>query len=132
MRRSEKQIPSSWKRINAKGVLACLVVVLVLSPVFIANAEALAKDGGKGFIPFMTHPLLRPWLHSAFVVFALCMVVLTVVSLLTDAPEESRLQGTTVKRLSFFTHEKVSLIKDYRLWFAIIVSITASMWWRWA
>jgi len=118
-----------WKRINSKGVMACLAAVLILSPLFIANAEALAKHTGKDFIPFMSLPLLRPWLHSAFVVFALCMVVLIVVSLLTRAPEESRLQGTTVQSTSFFKHEPVPLIKDYRLWFACIVIITASLWW---
>lgn len=118
-----------WKRINAKGVLACLLAVLVLSPIFIYNAEALAKTGGIGFIPFMEHPLLRPWLHSAFVVFALCMVVLIVVSFLTKAPDAARLEGTTVKSLAFFDHDKVPLLKDYRLWFAVIVVITATLWW---
>ncbi|MEI7901071.1 MAG: hypothetical protein WCK89_12535, partial [bacterium] len=119
-----------WKRINAKGVFACLAAVLVLSPLFIANAELLARQGGEGFLPFMTHPLLRPWLHSAFVVFALCMAVLVLVSLLTAAPEKSRLEGTTVNVLSFFTHERLPLMQDYRMWFAGIVIVTALLWWR--
>ena len=121
-----------WKRINAQGVLACLAAVLVLSPIFIANAEALARPDGVGFLPFMAHPLLRPWLHSAFVVFALCMVVLVTVSLLTQPPAAARLEGTTVKSLAFFDHEKVALVKDYRLWFALIVIVTATLWWRMA
>jgi solute:Na+ symporter, SSS family len=118
-----------WKRITSKGVLACLAAVLILSPIFIANAEALARPGGMGFLPFMAHPLLRPWLHSAFVVFALCMAVLIIVSLCTKAPDAAHLQGTTVKSLAFFEHDKVHPIKDYRLWFGVIVLITAGLWW---
>lgn len=118
-----------WKRITSKGVLACLVAVLVLSPIFIANAEALARPGGTGFLPFMAHPLLRPWLHSAFVVFALCMAVLIVVSLLTRAPDPARLQSTTVSSMAFFQHDPVPLLRDYRLWFAVIAVITTALWW---
>jgi solute:Na+ symporter, SSS family len=121
-----------WKRITSKGVLACLVAVLVLSPIFIANAEALARPGGTGFLPFMAHPLLRPWLHSAFVVFALCMTVLIGVSLLTRAPDPERLKNTTVSSLAFFDHDPVPLLRDYRLWFALIVIVTAVLWWRMA
>lgn len=118
-----------WKRTTAKGVLACLAAELILSPIFIANAEALARPGGKGFLPLMAHPLLRPWLHSAFVVFVLCMIVLVVVSGLTRKPEEARLRGTTVSSMESFRHERVALLKDYRLWFAAISVTTAALWW---
>lgn len=119
-----------WKRINAKGVYACLAALLLLCPVFICNAEMIAKSkAGTGFLPLMDHPLLRPWLHSAFVLFVLCMLVLVAVSLLTDRPAPQQLEGTTVDSLAFFKHEPQPLHKDYRLWFAVIAITTAALWW---
>jgi SSS family solute:Na+ symporter len=123
-----------WKRINAKGVYACLATMLVLVPVFIYNAglqaaDKLTKMPGHGFLPGMDHPLLRPWLHASFVVFIFCMIALVVVSGLTTRPAQRQLEGTTVQSLAFFDHEPMPIYKDYRLWFAVIAIVTASLWW---
>jgi SSS family solute:Na+ symporter len=117
-----------WKRINTPGVYACLGVLMVLCPLFIANAELIAK-GNSGFLPLMDLPLLRPWLHSAFILFLLCMAALVAVSLLTARPARRQFEGATVESLAFFRHDPMPLHKDYRLWFAAVATTTAVLWW---
>jgi solute:Na+ symporter, SSS family len=120
-----------WKRTNTAGVLACMAATLVLSPVMMLNNE-------MHFLPLMDHPYLRPWLHGAMLMSALCMVVLAVVSLLTPPPPAEKLVNTTVASLwskdaaSMAADEmlspRVAWYKDYRLWLSIVSAGTALAW----
>jgi len=112
-----------WKRTTAAGVVACLVTACIVCPLLMLN-------GQKDFLPFMRHPLLQPWLHAAMVSFAVCMVVLVAVSLLTRPPAPERLKGTTVTSLGGLLRagEAVPLLRDYRLWLGMIVAVTSLLW----
>jgi solute:Na+ symporter, SSS family len=120
-----------WRRANASGVLACMFAALVLCPLMMLNNE-------KHFLPFMNHPLLKPWLHGALLVGLICMVVLVTFSLLTTAPSPERLKNTTV--YSLWGTESQAMAedemmappscwwRDYRLWLTIVSVSTAVAW----
>jgi SSS family solute:Na+ symporter len=119
-----------WRRVNAQGVLACMGTALVLCPVMMLNNQS-------HFLPFMNHPLLRPWLHGAMLVALICMVVLVGVSLLTAPPPPEKLVNTTVHGLwgrdrdaetEALLHSKVSWWQDYRVWLTIVCLGTAWAW----
>lgn len=111
-----------WRRTTTAGVVACLVTACVVCPVLMANGQWL-------FLPFMEHPLLRPWLHAAMLGFALCMAVLVVVSLNTPATPADRLMNTTVGSLSSFAPNRQFLgRRDYRLLLAILLLVTTALW----
>ena len=82
-----------WNRTTSTGVLACLVTASVVCPLLMWNGQA-------HFLPFMDHPLLKPWLHAAMLAFAVCMVVLAAVSLMTQPTARERLETTTVHSLA--------------------------------
>ena len=120
-----------WRRANAPGVLACMFAALVLCPLMMLNNE-------KHFLPFMNHPLLKPWLHGAILVGLACMVVLVAVSLLTTPPPPEKLKNTTVHSLwgaeaqAMAEDEMMATVtcwyRDYRLWLTIVSVGTAIAW----
>ena len=79
-----------WKRINAQGVLACMLVSFVLCPVMLYNNQLKPEDQ---WFQFLNTPLLTPWLHRAMIVTALCVTLLVVVSLLTPQPAPAEAGG---------------------------------------
>jgi len=91
-----------WKRINAPGALASLLVGFVLGAArFILEvAYAGASLGGTvGYFVGMN------FLHFAILMFAVCVAVLVVVSLVTPAPEPRKVNGLTWQTVG----EKVDL-----------------------
>jgi len=120
-----------WKRTNTPSVLACMVAALILCPTMMLNNQ-------EHFLPFMNHPLLRPWLHGAMLVTLICMLVLVAVSLLTAPPPAAKLENTTVASLwgrgaKAFDEDdmmavKTPLFKDYRLWLTAVSVGTAIAW----
>ncbi|MGO8753514.1 MAG: hypothetical protein ACLQNE_46860 [Thermoguttaceae bacterium] len=119
-----------WKRATAAGVLACTAAVCVVAPLLMLN-------GQKHFLPFMEHPLLRPWLHSAMVAFAVCMLVLVAVSLLTKPTEKAKLARTTIygqadvqtQADASSGMDRVGPLRDYRLWLSALLAGTTVLWW---
>ena len=129
-----------WKRTTAAGVLACMAVTCVVEPLAMLNGE-------KHFLPFMEHPLLRPWLHSAMAAFVICMIVLVGVSLLTSPTVEAKLMRTTIYghgepegrsqvvsnlaplARSSAESDRGSPLRDYRLWLAALLAGTTVLWW---
>ncbi len=111
-----------WKRTTTAGVLACLVTASLICPLLMWNGQA-------HFLPFMEHPLLRPWLHAAMLAFAVCMVVLVAVSLGTKSAAREQLETTTVRSLaSLNAGTGMPLVKDYRLWFGVILVAVSALW----
>ena len=110
-----------WRRVNAAGVYACLATAAVVCPLLIADSQS-------PFLPFMAHPLLRPWLHGAFVAFLVCMAALAVGSLATAPPPEERLQTTTLGGTRAQPPEALEAhgpgLRDYRLWLGLALAIT--------
>lgn len=99
---------------------------------------AVTRDPSAGFIPLMTYPILKPWLHGAMVVAAICMLVLVVVSLLTAPPPPAMLKNTTVASLwgteaqgmddDEMMAPETCWFRDYRLWLTLVSAGTAWMW----
>jgi SSS family solute:Na+ symporter len=116
-----------WKGTTSAGVLSCLGAAAVLCPLFLFDSYA-------HFLPFMKVPLLRPWLHSAMVACAACMVVLAGVSLCTQPIEASRLRTTTISYSGdtlaqrVLTNPSPGIFQDYRFWVAVLVLLTSGMW----
>lgn len=111
-----------WKRTTTAGVAACLVTAAVVCPVLMVNGQA-------HFLPFMEAPLLRPWLHAAFLAFSLCMLMLVAVSLATAPPPLEKLATTTVSSSRLlWSGEKTSTLADYRLWLVVMVVVTTGLW----
>jgi solute:Na+ symporter, SSS family len=113
-----------WRRVNAAGVYACLATAAVVCPLLIAESQA-------HFLPFMAHPLLRPWLHGAFVAFLVCMAALVAASLATAPPASERLATTTLAGMRSLPPDPLegrgSGLRDYRLWLALVLAITTAL-----
>ena len=111
-----------WKRTTTQGVVACLCTAGVVCPLLMLN-------GQLHFLPFMEAPLLRPWLHSAMLAFAVSMVPLAAVSLATPRTSEAKLANTTVTDWGTLVAPGVGGgLRDYRLWLAVLLLTTAGLW----
>jgi solute:Na+ symporter, SSS family len=113
-----------WKRINEGGVWAAALSGFVIGPV-------LMFDSKLHFLPFMKHPLLRPWLNGAIIEFVLCVLVLIGASLLTAPPPREKIAATTLQ-FGASDGEPVAarepLLSDYRLWLTLVVATTVALW----
>lgn len=117
-----------WKRITTAGVWASVALGAAVGLTIMAD-----RYSASHFLPFMQNKYLQPWLHGAIVQFVICVVVLVVVSLLTTRPPEEKVANTTINwaALGKQTGEKqppVPLFRDYRPWLALVVAITATLW----
>jgi SSS family solute:Na+ symporter len=114
-----------WKRINGAGVWTSALAGFVVGPI-------LMFDSKLHFLPFMGHPLLRPWLHGAIIEFLLCSLLLIGVSLVTPCPPREKVDSTTIhlgsRDRSIVEERPVSLIHDYRLWMGLVVAVTVVLW----
>ena len=107
-----------WKRVTTRGVVACLATACVVCPLLMVDSQA-------HFLPFMNHPLLRPWLHSAFVAFAVCMAVLAIVSLSSTPQPMEQLRTTTV---SDWKGLLISGRVQHLFWLGLLLAVCASLW----
>ena len=111
-----------WKRTTTQGVVACLCTAGVVCPLLMLN-------GQLRFLPFMEAPLLKPWLHSAMLAFAVSMVALVAFSLATPRTSEAKLSRTTVSDWgSLVAPGAGGGLRDYRLWLAVLLLTTATLW----
>ena len=113
-----------WRRINTAGVYACLATAAVVCPVMIADSQS-------HFLPFMAHPLLRPWLHGAFIAFLVCMVALVAGSLASAPPAPERLATTTLAGARALPPDPLEAagrgVRDYRIWLGLVLAITTAL-----
>ncbi len=114
-----------WRRVNAKGAIASLVTGFVIGMTrLIAELNKEALDG------FMFAFADINFLHFAFDLFLVCIAVLIVVSLASEAPSDEK-----VKDLTFSTVDKSTALASDPLWkqkdvwaaFALL-AIIASVW----
>jgi len=86
-------------------------------------------DGRWHFLPFMDHPLLRPWLHAALVAFVVCMAVLVAASLATAPPATARLETTTVASWSDLVRPEPGRgARNYAAWLALLLATCTALW----
>jgi solute:Na+ symporter, SSS family len=82
-----------WPRLNGAGAITSLLSGFVMGALrFIA--ELLAASGTQ-FRGFMEWLVKMNFLHYAILMFAICSLVLVVVSLMTPAPDRRKLAGLT-------------------------------------
>jgi solute:Na+ symporter, SSS family len=111
-----------WRRTTTQGVTACLLTAGAVCPLLMLN-------GRLHFLPFMEAPLLRPWLHSALLAFAVSMVALVGASLATPPTAAAKLATTTVSGwASLAAPGAGGGWRDYRLWLAVLLLTTAGLW----
>ena len=79
-----------WKRVNGRGAIASLVTGFVLGMGRLA-AE-LAKDSLTGWLYWYAD---MNFLHFAVFLFVVCVAVLVLVSLTTEAPDDDQIAGLT-------------------------------------
>jgi SSS family solute:Na+ symporter len=111
-----------WRRTTTQGVVACLCTAGAVCPLLMLN-------GQLHFLPFMDAPLLRPWLHSAMLAFAVSMAALAAVSLATPRTSAAKLSATTVSDWGSLVVPGAGRgLHDYRLWLAVLLLTTAGLW----
>lgn len=84
-----------WSRVNAKGAMASLLTGFVLGTarLVLEIMNGADKNGlPDGWIAYFAE---INFLHLAIVLFAICVTVLVVVSLMTEAPSRRKIAGLT-------------------------------------
>jgi solute:Na+ symporter, SSS family len=84
----------AWRRVNGQGALSSLLVGFVLGATRFILEVVYAGNlpgGALGWFVGMN------FLHFAILMFAVCVAVLIVVSLLTPAPSDEQLRGLTLQ-----------------------------------
>jgi len=82
----------AWKRINGEGALASLLVGFVLGAARFILEVVYADQALTGFLAFYVR---MNFLHFAILMFAICVAVLVVVSLMTPPPPPDKVEGLT-------------------------------------
>jgi SSS family solute:Na+ symporter len=111
-----------WRRVTTEGVIASLIAGFIAGPL-------IMYDSRHPFLPLLSTPLMRPWLHGAILEFLICLAVLAVVSMLTPRMAEPQLATTTVDWGSRLPDERRATFLDYRLWLGFLLAVTATLWW---
>lgn len=86
-----------WKRINAQGAIASLLTGFVLGAARFILEVVYAGQSLMGFLDFYVR---MNFLHFAVFMFAVCLLVLIGVSLLTPAPAQSKVAGLTFQTVN--------------------------------
>ncbi len=116
-----------WKRVNAKGAIATLLFGLLMATVRIVS-ELMFTEGGKlidgASGPFAQLAMIN-FAHMAIYMFIACVVVCSVVSLYTDAPDFEKIKGLTLGTLS--AEQKAEARKSYSTWDVVVSVVLAAI-----
>ncbi len=112
-----------WRRGNNAGALSAMVFGIAVGILMMADSM---WEGG--LIPILQTPVMASFMHRSLVAFLLSVVVMIVVSLLTAAPPNSRIEGICFEWSGFAPIEKMPLIRDYRLWAVLLLVCVISCW----
>ncbi len=113
----------AWRRVNGQGALSSLLVGFVLGATrFILEVVYAGNlpSGALGWFVGMN------FLHFAILMFAVCVAVLVVVSLLTPAPSDEQLQGLTLQTTTGLVAERPARVAGA---FAIVLLVTLLVLW---
>jgi solute:Na+ symporter, SSS family len=91
-----------WKRINSQGALSALLAGFALGALRFILEAAYAGSLPSGLLGFYVG---MNFLHFAAFMFALCVLILVIVSLLTPAPGAEKVAGLTFQTV----REKISM-----------------------
>lgn len=116
----------AWKRINAEGALASLLVGFVLGAARFILEVVYAGQSLTGFLDWYVR---MNFLHFAIVMFVVCVAVLVVVSLLTPTPAADKVEGLTFQSLRRDAAETPSAARRLSSIFAVILVVTVITLW---
>ncbi len=107
-----------WKRVNAQGAIATLFFGLFMATLRII-AELIYMDSGTGSLVEGSSGLLATYAsinfaHMAVFMFLACVVVCSVVSLMTKAPDYDKIQGLAFGTLT--AEQKAENKGSYSKW----------------
>jgi SSS family solute:Na+ symporter len=92
-----------WKRLNGQGAIASLLVGFALGAIrFILEVFYKGAPTRSGFLGFYVG---MNFLHFAAMMFLICVATLVIISLLTPAPEASKVSGLTFQTIK----EKIAM-----------------------
>ncbi len=109
-----------WKRLNAKGAMASLITGF-----FLGMGRLVAELNKESLSGLLYQFADINFMHVAILLFLICVIVLVVVSLFTEAPTEEKIEGLTYhskKNMDFGT--PAGRRKD-AMWTAILIAIVA-------
>ena len=115
----------AWKRINGEGALASLLVGFVLGAVRFVLEVVYAGEPLTGFLAFYVR---MNFLHFAILMFAVCVVVLIVVSLLTPAPGPEKTTGLTFGAPGAAAGEQTGAGRLSAVFALILIGAVISLW----
>ena len=109
-----------WKRINGNGALSALITGFIFGMIKL-TAETVGKDasGLWGWLANVN------FLYFAPSLFAFCIVLMVIVSLLTKAPSEEKLKGLTFASLT--AEDKAESRASWNKWDVINTVIVLSI-----
>jgi SSS family solute:Na+ symporter len=91
-----------WKRINSQGAIVSLLVGFALGAIRFVLEVVYARATLSGFMKFYVG---MNFLHFAVFMFVVCVATLVTISLLTPAPEPSKVNGLTFQTVK----EKIAM-----------------------
>ncbi len=116
-----------WKRLNSQGAIACLISGFVL------GIGRLVAELNKSDLSGVMHWYADiNFLHFAVVLFAVCSVILIVVSLLTPAPAPEKVAGLTRTTLEPASDPAVESDPAWRrkdVWFTVALVVIVGLIW---
>jgi SSS family solute:Na+ symporter len=110
-----------WKRINGKGAIATLIFGLVVAAVRIISELVFRDDEGrisKGASGFFADFARINFSHMAIFMFIGCVIICSVVSLMSAKPDYVKIKGLTFGTLS--AEQKAEARKSYSMTDVII------------
>ncbi len=128
-----------WKRANGHGAFYGFVVSALLAILYITNSDAIAQSF-QGIIPGWVlvddqgvHSI--HFLHQAFILFLIALMVIIGISLATAPPDQEKIQNFVYTR-KVFDEDTASLkglvwYKNYRILGMILLIITAILVFAW-
>ncbi|NET31940.1 MAG: sodium/solute symporter [Cyanothece sp. SIO1E1] len=128
-----------WKRANGHGAFYGFVVSALLAILYITNSDAIAQSF-QGIIPGWVlvddqgvHSI--HFLHQAFILFLIALMVIIGISLATAPPDQEKIQNFVYTR-KVFDEDTASLkglvwYKNYRILGMILLIVTAILVFAW-
>ncbi len=124
-----------WKKANGTGAIASFLATSVVIIFMLSFLNVDAQKAGILFFDMFGYQFTAHFLYLAPFFFVICSLVLIAVSLLTSAPEASKVQGLLwTKKLYHEETEDLRLLpwyQNYRLLSALLLFLTALIviWW---
>jgi SSS family solute:Na+ symporter len=114
-----------WKRVNGKGAISALLTGFVLGTIrLILEINNKLNQLNNDFLIYIAS---INFLHYAIILFVISILVLVIVSLLTDAPSEKKIDGLIFDKNKISEKNKWRIVNIIMSFVLVIVLFT--LWW---